>query len=55
MTKPNSIMINKLLSTITEGEEKREKEDLPNCCRWKSSGRHGPSGGGGAGRGGAWS
>jgi hypothetical protein len=55
MTKPNSLMINKFLSIITEGEGNREGEGLPNYCRWKSSGRHGPHGGGGAGGGGAWS
>jgi hypothetical protein len=48
MTKPNSLVINKLLSIITEGEGKREGEGLLNCCRWKSLGRHGPGGGGGA-------
>jgi hypothetical protein len=41
-------MINKLLSIITEGEGKREGKGLPNCCRWKSTGRRGPGGGGGA-------
>jgi hypothetical protein len=42
-------MINKLLSIIIEGKGKREGEGLRNCCRWKSSGRRGPDGGG------AWS
>jgi hypothetical protein len=36
MTKPNSIMINKLLSTITEGEEKRERKRI---CRTAAGGR----------------
>jgi hypothetical protein len=33
--------LNKLLNIIIEGE------GLPNCCRWRRSGRHGPGGGGG--------
>jgi hypothetical protein len=48
-------MINKFLSIITEREGKREREGLLNCCRWKSSGRCGPSSGGEVGGGGAWS
>jgi hypothetical protein len=48
-------MINKLLSIIIDGEGKREGEGLPNCYRWKSSGRHGPGDGGGVSGGGAWS
>jgi hypothetical protein len=46
MTKPNNLIINKLQSIITEEEGKREEEGLPNCCRWKGSGRCGPDGGG---------
>jgi hypothetical protein len=34
MTKPNNLMINKLLSIITEGEEKRER-----VCRTAAGGR----------------
>jgi hypothetical protein len=49
MTKPNNLMINKLLSIIIEEKGKREGEGLRNCCRWKSSRRRGPGGGG------AWS
>jgi hypothetical protein len=41
-------MINKLVRIIIEGEGKRERESLSNCCRWENSGRHGPGGGGGA-------
>jgi hypothetical protein len=55
MTKPNNLMINKLLSIITEGEGKREGEGLPNYCRWNKEGRRGPNIGGGADGGGVWS
>jgi hypothetical protein len=48
MIKPNSLMINKLLSIIAEEEGKTEGEGLSNCCRWKSSRRRGLGGGGGA-------
>jgi hypothetical protein len=64
MTKLNKLLsiigmdtaqINKLLSIITEGEGKREGEGLLNCCRWKTLGRCGPGGRGGAGGWGALS
>jgi hypothetical protein len=47
MTNPNSLIINKLLSIITEGEGKRGGEGLPNCYRWNFLGRRGPGSGGG--------